>query len=212
MATGGTNKEVQGLGAGNMQWISPFQLVDENGNVAFKVASDGTTATITLPTTSNIVRTAQKRLMQSYAKVGATSGWVVNAADNLNSLARCPASQTSSTLVVPISGLKVGDTITSFHLVGQVESGGNAVTIDAALRKQTSAAADLVDASVGAMTQLVLTGGTAVDTILSVTNTNKASLADVVGADESFYVLITATTAGSTDIDLQAVAVTVTES
>lgn len=162
-------------------------------------------------TPSSVVRTGQKRLYTANAKAGTTSGWVVNAGDNLNSLARLPASQTSSTLVIPLDGLKVGDTITAFHLVGQVESAGGNVTIDAALRKQSAAAADLTDASVGAMTQLALTGGTAVDTILSAANTAKTALADVVGADESFYMLITGTTAGSTDIDLMGVAITVTE-
>jgi len=154
-----------------------------------------------------VVRASQKRIYQVGAKVGATAGWVVNAADNKNSLARCPASQTSSTTVIPLNGLKVNDTITGVHLLGQVESAGGSVTIDMDLRKQTAAAADLTDASVGAMVQLVVTE----DTILSATNTTKASLSDVVGANETFYVLVTATTEAATDIDLQGVGLTVTE-
>lgn len=64
------------------------------------------------------------------AKVGATAGWVVAAADNV-ALVTCPASQTASTLVLPLHNLNVGDTITGFSLVGQVESAGGTVTIDA---------------------------------------------------------------------------------
>lgn len=160
------------------------------------------------PSSPGLVRASQKYLVPAtgLAKVGGTSGWVAAPADNI-SLVTCPASQTGSTLVVPVVGLKVGWTITGFHLVGQIESAGGTVTVDADLRKHTAAAADVVDASVGAITQLSVTA----DTIMSASNTRKASLTEVVGADETFYVLITATTAGSTDIALQGVAVEVTE-
>ena len=156
-----------------------------------------------------VTRTGQKRLCQVGAKIGATAGWAVNAADNKNSLARCPASQTGSTLVIPLDGLKVGDTITAFHLVGQIESAGGICTMDASIRKQTAAAADLTDGELaaGAMTQLSVTA----DTIMSSTNTAKSITADVVGADETFYMLLTCPTAASTDVDLQAIALTITE-
>ena len=199
MATG-SDYTVEGLGAGDMTWPKDFALKNSSGTSILTVS--GTSV-------STLTRTSQKRLIQVGAKVGATSGWVVNAADNKNSLARLPASQSGSTLVIPISGLKVGDTITSYHLVGQIESAGGTVTVDAAIRKQTAAAADLTDAALtsGSITQLVVTA----DTIISATNAAATPTADVVGADETFYVLITATTAGSTDIDLQALAIVVTE-
>jgi hypothetical protein len=174
------------------------QVKDDNGNVLSQVTESGVTAA---------VRPSVKRLIQTGAKVGGTAEFLVNAADNKNSLARLPASKTAATLVVPVSNLKVGDTITGFHLVGQIESAGGTVTVDADLRKQTAAASDLVDASVGAITQLSVIA----DTIISSANSSKSSLADVVGADETFYVLITATTGASCDIDLQAVAIVVTE-
>lgn len=190
----------------------------DQSTTLFKVARDTGNTTIagTLAVTgavtlsSGLVRASQKRLIQNGAKVGATSGGVVNAADNKNSLFRVPASQTGSTLVIPISNLKVGDTITGYHLVGQIESAGNTCTVDASLRKQTAAAADLTDGAVtsGSMTQLSVTA----DTIMSSANTAVTGLADVVGADETFYLLVTVTTAASTDVDCQAVAVTVTES
>lgn len=145
-----------------------------------------------------------QRSLNSHAKVGATAGWVVNAADDLGLLATCPASQTAATLVVPVSGICVGDTITAFSVVGQIESAGNTVTLDADLRKLTAAASDVTDASVGAITQISETS----DAIVSAA---KTGLSEVVGADETFYVLLTATTAAATDIALQGVTITVTE-
>lgn len=148
---------------------------------------------------------AAQRVINSHAKIGATSGWAVNAADDLGLLATCPASQTNSTLVMPISGLKVGDKITAFSVVGQIESAGGTVTLDADLRKMTAAAADVADASVGTITQISVTA----DAIISA---SKTGLTEVVAADETFYVLLTATTAASTDIALQGVTITISES
>lgn len=198
MATGSTDRVVKGLGAGQMQWVAPFELVDESGVTQFAVSATGVTT-----------RPSQKRMVASGAKVGATAGAVVNAADNKNSLFRVPAAQTASTVVIPLNYLKVGDIITSFHLVGQIESAGGAVTVDAQLRKQTAAAADLTDALVteGTMVQLSVTA----DTIMSSANTTKAITAETVGADETFYILVTVTTAAATDVDCQAAAVVLTE-
>ena len=138
-------------------------------------------------------------------KAGTTAGFV-NAADNI-AVATCPASKTASTYVIPLTDLQIGSIITGFNLIGQIESAGGAVTVDADLRKHTAAAADVSDASVGAIVQLSVTA----DTIMSSANTAKASLADTVGADETFYVLVTVTTAGSTDVALQGVALTISE-
>lgn len=199
MATG-NDFRVEGLGAGDMQWPKNFALKNASGTSLFEVDSTGVTT---------LTRASQKRLITAGAKVGATAGAAVNAADNVNSLFRVPASQTAATIVVPISGLKVGDIINSYHLLGQIESAGNAVTVDAALRKQTVAAGDNVDSLVtgGAMVQLSVTA----DTAMSSSNTSKTVTADTVGADESFYLLITVTTAASTDVDCLGVAVVVTE-
>lgn len=182
-------------------------LTDSDESTALFTLSK-TTGAITMASGVALTRPAQKRLQVRGAKVGATSGALVNAADNKNSLFRVPASQTASTVVVPLDNLKVGDIITAFHLVGQIESAGGTVTVDAELRKQTAAAADLTDATVSSMTQLSVTA----DTIMSASNTAKTlASAETVGADETFYLLITVTTAGSTDVDAQAVAVTLTE-
>jgi len=153
-----------------------------------------------------VVRTGRQRVINVGAKLGSGAGWTLGGgAVNTGLMATMAASQTAGTLVVPIPGLKVGDTITAFSLVGQIESAGGAVTLDADLRKHTAAAADVVDASVGAITQIAVTA----DAIVSAA---KSGLAEVVAADETFYILLTGTTAASTDIALQGITITVTES
>lgn len=141
------------------------------------------------------------------AKVGATAGWVITGGTNVNS-ATLPAGQTNSTLVIPVSGLEIGDTVTAVAVVGQVESAGNNVTCTMDVRKLTAAAADLTDASLG--TDNV--GTLVADTLLNDTNGNLkvTGLTEVMAQDESLYVLLTATTAASTDIDIMSLVATVT--
>lgn len=160
-----------------------------------------TSGTMVTTLTESVIDASRKIILPAgvLSKVGGTAGWVVGAASNIN-LATCPASQTGSKLVIPVTGLKVGDRISGFHLVGQIESAGGAVTLDADLRKHTAAAADVSDASVGSMTQLSVSA----DTIISATNAIKQiTTGEVVGEDETFYLVLTATTAASTDIALQ---------
>jgi hypothetical protein len=143
------------------------------------------------------------------AKVGAAAGWVITAGTNI-SHATLPASQTSSTLVVPISGLNVGDKVTAVAAVGQVESAGNNVTCAMSVRKlSAAAAAALTDAEIGTDNVGTLTA----DTLLTDANGNLkvSGLSEVMGADEQLYALFTATTAASTDIDLSHLVVTVTK-
>lgn len=136
--------------------------------------------------------------------VGAGAGFV-NASNN--GMVTCPASQTAATFVVPVLGLKAGYTITGFCLQGQIDSAGNVVTVDADLRKITVDAAGSTHASVGAITQISVTA----DTAIAAANSTKASLAEVVAAGENFYILVTATTGATTDIELNGAVVTVTE-
>jgi hypothetical protein len=140
----------------------------------------------------------------AYAKAGTTSGFVVAVADNL-SLVTCPASKTASTLVLPLPQLTVGQIITGFHLVGQIESVGGIVTVDAALRKMVAAAADPTDSLIASMTQLSVTA----ETVMSDSNTSKLGLSEIVTEDAIYYLLITATTAASTDIALQGASIQV---
>lgn len=138
------------------------------------------------------------------AKVGGTAGFVVGAADNLPYVATCPASQTASTLIVPLDGLKIGDVISGFKVIAQVESAGGTVTIDGDLRATTNVAAEPTDASIGTMTQVSVTADTAVSQA-------KTGLAEIVTSGKTYYLKLTATTGASCDIIVQACEVTVTE-
>lgn len=132
--------------------------------------------------------------------VGAAAGWATN---NNTGNARLPASQTNSTFCIPIPHLEVGSIVKSFKLNGQIESAGNTVTLNASLRKLTAAAADPSDASLGAITQVQVTA----DTLVASSHT--LATREVIASGESLYVLVTATTAASTDIQLVSVEVEV---
>ena len=153
---------------------------------------------------SSLIRTSQEYIINGGGKPGATKGWVTTGTVvNLFNYTLPASTATTATMVIPISGLHVGDTITGFKLVGQIESAGGIVEMDAALRKLTTVAAATTDALVGAIAPIHVVADTAVASA-------KTGLAEVVAATETFYVLISATTAASTDIDIQGVTVTVT--
>lgn len=176
-----------------------------NLTVAGTTSFAGTLAVTGVITPGGVARTAQERIISKGAKVGATAGWTVNAATNIGYMATMAAGGTASTLVVPVDGLKVGDTITSFKVLAQIESAGGAVTLDGDLRKITNVAADPTDASIGAITQIAVSA----DTASAVSKT--LTTPEVVAAGETFYVLVTGTTAASTDIILLGITYTVTE-
>lgn len=154
---------------------------------------------------SDVLRTRQKVVpICGNAKVGATAGWVVTAGTNICH-ATLPASQTSSTLVVPIP-CDIGDILTAVSATGQVESAGGNVTLVMSIRKLTTAAAANADAELG--TDNV--GTLAADTVLSSANLAVTGLSEVVAEGETLYALFTGTTAATTDIDLTGLVVTVT--
>ena len=150
-----------------------------------------------------VIAGVEYQMAMSGAKIGATSGWAVKGAADLYE-ATLPQSQSNSTLIIPVGGLMIGSTITAFKIAAQIESAGGTVTIDADLRKQTVAAGDPTDASVGTITQVSVTADAAVAAA-------KTGLSEVVAADEWLYILIKATTAGTTDIRFLGCTVTVTE-
>lgn len=184
-----------------------------NGIPALTVMESGNLITNSAPGTAE---TRGNRLFVpagAVAKAGATAGWVVAAGDNVN-LATLPASQTASTLVIPIIGLPGTNNgaynavvIKSFYLIGQIESAGGEVTVDAQFHSQRAIAADVDDDNLGSMTQIVATA----DTAITQANSSK-DVASILGGflvqnGDTFYVLVTATTAASTDIALQGVGV-----
>ena len=124
----------------------------------------------------------------------ATAGWVKN---NDTGTAKCPASQTGSTMTIPIM-LELGTTINCFMLSGQIESAGNTVVLDADLRYTTAAAGALVDASLGAITQISKTADYLVADDKVLTTPHKTV------SGNHYYVLVTATTGVACDIDLNA--------
>jgi hypothetical protein len=165
-----------------------------------------TSATITTLTATSIIRTSQTYQLGrgGTAKAGTTAGWTVNAGNNLGTIATVAQSQTSSTLVVAIPNLHVGDTITGFSVYSSINSAGNAVTLDANLRSLTIAAgATATDASIASITQVSVTAATA-------STATKGSLSTVVAAGVNYYLLLTATTAASTTLELDQIEVTVT--
>lgn len=137
------------------------------------------------------------------AAVGGTAGFTAPTGLD-KALLVCPASQTAATAVIPISGLMVGDVITAVKITGQVESAGNTATVDADLRKLTPAAAGTADASIGAITQISKTADYAI------ADSKTLASAETVASGESFYVLVTVTTAASTDVEISSVELTVT--
>jgi len=163
----------------------------------------------TVTTTGSQVRTGRQIITPicGNAKVGATAGWVITAADDI-SQGTLPQSQTSSTLVIPVTGLEIGDTITGVSASGQVESAGGAVTLVMSVRKTVATAAGNTDAELG--TDNV--GSLTADTLISSANLVVTGLTDVLAEGEAVYVLLTGTTAATTDIALNSIITTVTKS
>lgn len=174
----------------------------DSTNNAFKFAVDGVQVA---------GAKAAKRLSipAMLGKVGATAGWVITAGSNI-AIATLPASQTGSTLVVPLTGLQVGDVIVSVEVHGQVDSAGNAVTLAATLRKyKEDAAAGGTDSA--AIASANIANAVVADTLLTAT-TGKITAAGTitVAEDEVYYVLLTGTTLGTTDIEISNIVVNLT--
>lgn len=157
---------------------------------------------------SDVLRTRQMIVpIGANSKPGATAGWTTEGTTNI-SVATCAAGSTAATLVVPISGLEIGDTVTSVSLQGQVESAGNTATVTLDVRKLTTAAADVTDASLGTDGS----GNITADAILSSANVSVTGLSETLVEGETLYALISATTAASTDVVATGLIVTVTRS
>ena len=147
-------------------------------------------------------QTFQVPAMTGRAGATATVGYVNTGVDtNLVTLAQ---SATADTWVVPLN-LHEGDVITSLGLSGQIESGANAVTVDYELRATTAVATGCTDASIQAGTQIAKSA----DYLIA--DSTALATAHTVTSGESIYVLITCTTAATTDVELQYVEVTINQ-
>ena len=153
---------------------------------------------------AGLIRTSQEYCYNAGGKPGSANGWLTTGGlVNLFNYTLPASEATTATLVFPISGLHVGDTITGIKVVGQAESAGNIAELDVTLRKITTAAAANVDALVGTIPHIHIVADTALANSVG-------SLTEVVAADETFYFLLSGTTAANTDFDIQGVTVTVT--
>ncbi len=159
----------------------------------------------TMDITGSVIRT-QKLIIPigGNAKVGATSGWVITGGTDFYH-ATLPASQTDSTLIVPITGLHIGDTLTGVSVTGQIESAGNNVTLSIGTTRQTTAASGNVVVNIGA-TSL---GPVTADTLVSSANLAPAVVATTMVEGRTIFVLLTGTTAVDTDIDVTGLIATV---
>lgn len=153
----------------------------------------------TVTQTGSSVRTGRDLWVPAFnGKPGATAtvGWAVTGVDD--GIARLAASATADTLVIPITGLHIGDTLQGVSLIGQVESAGANATMVMSVRKGIAAVADFTDAEIGTANMGTITA----DTLLSSAGTPVAvaTLAEVLAEGEYLYALLTATTAALTDI------------
>lgn len=155
-------------------------------------------------------RTGQVVKVQPFAKVGATAGWSVGGgAVNTGKVATLPAGQAGATLVLAIQGLKLGQIITRVTLNGSMQSAGNAASLTWDLRRLTSAAAGAGDASI---TTLAAPVAVVANTKVDVANGSRLlPVPYTVVADDSLYLLVTATTAAATTQEIDSLDVTVTE-
>ncbi len=139
------------------------------------------------------------------AVAGATAGWLVTGADD--ALAILPAEETSSTLVISIPGLFIGDIVTGIRVIGQVESAGANATLVMSVRKATAAVADFTDAEIDTAN----VGTLVADTLISGSVLEVVDLTETVTALETLYVLLTGTTAALTDIAISGLIVDVNQ-
>jgi len=136
----------------------------------------------------------------------ATVGFVNTGTDNL--MVTLAQSATADTWVIPLQGVGIGDTITGFKVIGQIESAGNTVTVDAALRKETMAAADPADAAFGTACAITQISKTADYEIAD----SKTACAETVVTGVAPYALLTVTTGATTDVQIAGIELTITKS
>jgi hypothetical protein len=141
------------------------------------------------------------RVIKANAFIGMDTNWTI---DELGHAA-LPASQTNEYLLIAIPGLRVGDVITGYRLLGALNSGGNAVTVDGklvSLAKAAGATPTRVEESV--MVQVSKTAAYALDD-------GATGLAVTVGADKTYHLWVQCTTAAATTAAISGAEIDVTE-
>ena len=178
--------KIDGISDDGATWVGAV-----TGNVAGNVVGN-----VTGDVTGTVLRT-----VSSPAGAGTVDAdWSV--ASGIGTLA---AEKSGSALIIPISGLSVGDTITAFKVNGQIESAGGTVSLTASLYEVIPLAAGSSTTDIGAITTL---SGITADTLVQSSKTLAAAKTVITGY--SYFVYITGTTAASTDIEITSIEVTVT--
>lgn len=143
-----------------------------------------------------------RRRLYQQAKVGATAGWTVNAAAD-TFMSTCAQNATNGTLIIPLRGLEIGDRMVGHHMVGQIDSAGNAVTIVAKIVEFAAVAAGSVATDKPGTTGTTLS--VTADTAMTEANTKKIfddANQVVVEDGKTYFAIVTATTGATTDIEL----------
>lgn len=158
------------------------------------------TGTETHTRTGQVISTAA---MMSNAGATATVGYVKAGRDTC--MLTLAQNATADTQVVNLPGLKDGDIITAIGITGQIESGGNAVTVDYQLRAMTAVATGSTDAAIQVGTQVAKTA----DYLMN--ETTALATPHTIVSGEHPYFLLTCTTGATTDIEILHVSVTITQ-
>lgn len=155
----------------------------------------------------NVLNTAVSRTVQikSFGKVGATAGWTAGEAADTGYIASLPASQTDSTLIIPVTGIPINSLITGFSIRGIATSAGNAITIDADLIRL-----DAESNGVNDETTVVSISTQNISANARLSASASVSSSQTVSNFQSFFVVVTGTTAASTSVDLHSITVSYT--
>lgn len=166
-----------------------------------------TSGTIIAAMNKNEPANTRQVLQCAFAKVGATAGWTAGTAAADTSLAALPQSQTAATLIIPVTGLKIGDVITGAFLLGEIIATSTGDTLDCALHSQLGVAGSITDTNLGSMTQYV---SASVNDLFTSKNT-KILLTEehTIVEGESFYLILTGTTAASNSMKIHGAVVNV---
>ena len=191
-----------------LEWIEDSLTAVERASTEEDLAiADDYVVTAPASVSRTIDATSLTRLLLVPAinsQVGATAGWVITGVND--AIVRLPASQTSATLIIPITGLHIGETLSSVSVIGQVESAGGNVTCVLSVRKGVAVVGDFTDAELATGNVGTLTA----DTLLTQAGTplQATGMTEVLAEGEFLYALLTATTAASTDIAIANLLVT----
>jgi len=200
------------MSAGEVRTYGVKFFSSDSANSVTMAAPTGTDATITLPAATGTLATTADvdgaeaasvplagTTLYNMARTGAEAGWTVSTTDYVAASIGAPA--TAATCVYAISPLRVGASIVSFAVNGEliVTNGSDPFTLDAELFRMPSTG---VPVSLGAITQVALTASAAF------TPSKTLTAAHTVLANNSYYILVTSTVGTNEIVILSNVSVT----